>query len=342
MTHDTTPTVSVVVPNWNGIDSLGACLDSLLAQTLAARIIVVENGSRDGSLEFLRQHYPNVEVIVHQKNKGFAGGVNAGIRKSIADGNSYVALFNNDAVADKDWLKNLVQALETNANAGIATCKFMSMDKKHLDSTGDQYTVWGLPYPRGRGETGLDTYDDDVAIFAASGGASLYRVSMLEQIGLFDEDFFAYYEDVDLSFRAQLAGWKVRYVPEAVAYHQIGATSSKIPGFTTYQTIKNLPWLFWKNVPAGKVFIRVLPRFTVAYCSFIASALARGQVWPVVKGLSMYVYKFPKKLWQRYQIQSHRTVSNDYIWGSLTHDLPPNAHKLRRLRNIWWKLASKR
>src|SRR6201999_312952 len=95
----------------------------------------------------------------------------------------------------------------------------------------------------------IDKYDKQTAVFVASGGASLYRIKMLQEIGLFDEDFFAYYEDVDLSFRAQLAGWKVAYAPRAVAYHQIGATSGHIKGFTTYQTIKNLPLLFYKNVP---------------------------------------------------------------------------------------------
>jgi GT2 family glycosyltransferase len=206
----------------------------------------------------------------------------------------------------------------------------MSADKTHLDSTGDQYTIWGLPYPQGRGELVSDKYDDFVQVFGASGGASLYRVSMLQQIGLFDEDFFAYYEDVDLSFRAQLAGWKVRYVPEALVYHQIGATSSKIKGFTTRQTIKNLPWLLWKNAPLT-VFIRVFPRFFVAYNAFILSASFRGNGSDALLGyLTMYV-KLPKKTLQRLIIQHRRKVTSKYIWDSMTHDLPPNARKLRRI-----------
>jgi GT2 family glycosyltransferase len=284
----------------------------------------------DGSLEFIQTNYPQVELIIHKKNKGFAGGVNAGIRKSILDDDDYVALFNNDAVADKDWLKNLVDDLQVNDDAGIATCKFMSIDREHLDSTGDMYTTWGLPYPRGRGETATDTYDDRVQVFGASGGASLYRISMLKQIGLFDEDFFAYYEDVDISFRAQLAGWKVRYVPEAIAYHKIGATSSKISGFTTYQTIKNLPWILWKNAPFT-VLVRVLPRFTVAYTSFMLSAAWRGQEWPVIKGFTVMYCLLPKKLLQRLIIQHKRKVTSSYIWDSMTHELPPNATKLRTL-----------
>jgi len=330
MKKQAVPRVSVVIPNWNGMDSLGDCLDSLLAQSLPARIIVVENASKDGSLEFLQSHYPQIELVIHRKNKGFAGGVNGGIRKSIQDGDDYVALFNNDAIADKDWLKNLVDNLVINTDAGIATCKLMDQNRQHLDSTGEEYSVWGLPYPRGRGEPVSDKYDDRVQIFAASGGASLYRISMLEQIGLFDEDFFAYYEDVDLSFRAQLAGWKVRYVPEAVAYHQIGATSSKIKGFTTYQAMKNLPWVLWKNAPFT-VFIRILPRFTVAYFAFIVRAAWRAQSWAAIHGYYKMLWLLPKKTVQRFKIQHRRTVPASYIWASLTPELPPNARNLRIL-----------
>lgn len=327
----TKPTnISVVIPNWNGLEELPACLDSLLAQSQEHRIIVVENGSKDGSLEFLQNNYPGVTLIIHKNNMGFAGGVNAGIHRSIADGDDYVALFNNDAVADKDWLKNLVNDLEANDDAGIATCKFQSIDGKHLDSTGDIYTSWGLPYPRGRGEKVSDKYDDFVQIFGASGGASLYRTRMLKQIGLFDEDFFAYYEDVDISFRAQLAGWKVRYVPKSVAYHQIGATSSKIAGFTTYQTIKNLPWVLWKNAPFT-VFVRVFPRFLFVYFSFIISAAWRGQGWYALKAYVVMCVHLPKKTLQRFNIQHKRTVTSRYIWSSMTHELPPNAVKLRVL-----------
>jgi GT2 family glycosyltransferase len=330
MTTKSTKKVSVVVPNWNGMDSLGDCLDSLQAQTLQPRIIVVENGSKDGSLEFLQTEYPRVELVIHKKNKGFAGGVNAGIKQAIAQGVEFVALFNNDAIADTHWLEELLKDLAVNDDAGIVTCKLMAIDKKQLDSTGEAYTTWGLPYPRGRGEPVSDKYDDRVQVFAASGGASLYRVTMLQKIGLFDEDFFAYYEDVDISFRAQLAGWKVRYVPEAVAYHQIGATSGKIKGFTTYQTTKNLPWLLWKNAPLS-VLLRILPRFLFAYWSFIISASVRDQSWPATRGYFAMLWKLPKKTGQRWQIQHRRTVKASYIWASLDHGLPPNAHRLRLL-----------
>lgn len=333
--------IFVVVPNWNGKDELKACLDSLQAQTQSAQILVVENGSTDGSLEYIQENFNIVQLVINKTNLGFAGGVNSGIREAIASGADYIALFNNDAVADKDWLKHLLESLEQNPEVGIATCKLLSADKKQIDSTGDQYTTWGLPYPRGRGEITSNKYDSATDIFGASGGASLYRTKMFKEIGLFDEDFFAYFEDVDLSFRAQLAGWKVLYVPEAIVYHKIGATSGKIKGFTTYQTFKNYPLLFWKNVPFPLMF-KMLPRFTLVYVSIYISSLLKGRGLPATKGLVRSLTLLPKKTLERRRIQKSRMVSAEHINGLLLHDLPPNADKLRKLRSRWWKIIGKR
>lgn len=333
--------VYIVIPNWNGLSQIGKCLESLLAQSYPARIIVVDNGSVDGSVAFVKEHYPAVELIEHSKNLGFAGGVNAGIRHALKQGATFVALFNNDAEADSKWLAKLVAVLEKNKTVGIATGKLLDDSRDKLDSTGDWYTTWGLPYPRGRGETATDKYDTETEVFAASGGASLYRSAMFKEIGLFDEDFFAYYEDVDISFRAQLAGWKVRYQPEALAYHQIGATSGKLKGFTTYQTMKNLPMLAIKNVPLRYV-LSVGWRFKLAYGAFFLSAIGRGQGWPALKGFTMSILLMPKKLLQRWGIQRVKKVPSRYIWDIMTHDLPPNAHKLRALRAGWWRLIGKK
>lgn len=335
-----TDKISVVVPNWNGREELGACLDALLAQSTPHEIIVVENGSTDGSQEFLQANYPQVVILEQPKNLGFAEGVNVGIRHALEHHCEYIALLNNDAVPEKNWLEQLLNALKENPKAGIATGKFMSFDKKHIDSTGDMYTTWGLAYPRGRGESADNAYDEKSLVFGATGGASLYRSAMLQAVGLFDKDFFAYYEDIDLSFRAQLAGWQVVYTPKAVAYHKTGATSSKIKGFTTYQTIKNYPWLLWKNVPARYLPI-ILPRFTLAYTLIVGSAIARGHGWYALKGLIVSAVLLPKKLIERRKIQKHKRVTNSHVRSVLTWDLPPNARRLRKLKSSWRKLLGK-
>lgn len=339
-----TTRISVVIPNWNGAESLKKCIDSLQQQSLQPHIILVDNGSIDDSIKLVETTYPDVEIVRHDHNRGYAGGVNAGFRLALERNQDYVAPFNNDATADRDWLKHLATFLDRNPEYGIAACKLLSHDGSHLDSSGEAYTVWGLPYPRGRGESDTAAYDNQPEIFAASGGASLYRVSMLKETGLLDEDFFAYYEDVDLSFRARLFGWKIALVPTARAYHEIGLTGGRIKGFFTYQTIKNLPWLLWKNVPARQLW-HILPRFTLAYALFIGRAFQRGNGWHAVKGGAISLLLLPKKLLERHHIQRARKqhhVSSAAIWTILVHDLPPDAHALRKLRAYWQQFRGSR
>ena len=331
----------VVIPNLNGGEELLAAVKSLTEQSLEPYIIVVDNASTDGSVEALQQKYPAIEIIRNKRNQGYAGGVNPGLKRAIELGAKYAAPFNDDAIADKRWLKQLVTYLDEHPKTGAAACKVLTSDGERLDSTGDYYTIWGLPYPRGRREYDLKKYDDQLEIFAASGAASLFRVKALQEVGLFDEDFFAYYEDVDLSFRLQLAGWKVSYVPSALVYHHIGMTSARVKGFTTYQTIKNLPLLMYKNVPKGLLH-KVLPRLALAQLLFTARAFTRGHGWAATKGHLVCLWLFPKKILERRKIQKNRKVSAEYISKLLAHDLPPNAAALRSLRAAWWKLRRKK
>ena len=332
---------SIVIPNWNGAEVIGGCLDSLVYQSDELSTIVVDNGSTDDSLNYLRSNYPEVELVVLTKNRGFAGGVNAGIRRAVGLGSKYIGLLNSDAITDKNWLKNLVDFLDKHPKTGIATSKILNQTGEYLDSTGENYSIWGLPFPRGRREADTGQYDNARWVFGASGGASLYRIEMLNEIGFFDEDFFAYYEDVDISFRAQLTGWKVAYVPKAVVYHQIGGTSTKIKGFATHHTLKNLPLLLWKNVP-WELIPKVWPRLVIAYCGIAARALLRGQFGPFLRGIFMGTVLWPKKLVERGRIQKSRKVSVRYINSIITHDLPPNARNLRALRNVWWFLRRRK
>lgn len=325
--------VAVIVINWNGeADSL-LCIDALLNQSLENTIIAVDNGSTDNFCSAVETKYSGVVLLKNQKNLGFAGGANTGIRKALEDDFDFIALINNDALPEPNWLEALVKSMSKNSKAGIVTGKFLKTDGT-IDSTGDQYTVWGLAYPRGRGENDQGQYDTAQEVFAATGGASIYRAEMFRQIGLFDEDFFAYYEDVDLSFRAQLYGWSVVYEPKAVAHHKIGASSGKVPGFTTQQTIKNLPWLLWKNVPLA-LLPKIWPRFFVAHSAFIGSALARAEFLPVFKGLFVSFGLFPKKLVERFHIQKNSKATPSEIYTLLEKDLPPNAHKLRKLSSFF-------
>jgi len=331
MTTGTNDT-AVIVPNLNGIDHIKECLHSLTNQSVSLTIVVVENNSTDGSAEFISTNYPDVILLRQPTNLGFAGGVNAGIRYAISGNFQYIALFNNDAIADKNWAKELRAVFDNYPHLGIVTGLLLNSSGKRIDSTGEFYSKWGLSFPRNRG-TKVAKAPGAGMVFGATGGASLYKTALFKDIGLFDEDFFAYYEDADISFRAQLASWKVAYTPKAFAYHKQGATSSKIPGFTTYQTFKNLPLLFIKNVPRGLLFT-VGFRFYFVYWLILLNAITKGSGTPALKGAWMSLVLGTKKLSERRDIQAKKRVSTDYIRNILWNDLPPDQTGMRKLRKI--------
>ncbi|MBW3569325.1 glycosyltransferase family 2 protein [Candidatus Parcubacteria bacterium] len=324
--------IAVVVPNWNGAEFLRDCLDSLRNQSQSARVVVVDNGSEDESVEIIEKDYHDVILLKNPKNLGFAGGVNTGIRFALENGADMIALFNNDAIADRHWLKHLTAKMESDPKYGIVASKVLKKEDGLIDNTGESFSIWGLPYPRSRDEK-ADSAESSDELFGASGGSTLYRSKMLESIGLFDERFFAYYEDADMNFRAQLAGWKARYAKKAIVHHVIGGTSDKMGGFTTYQTLKNLPMLMLKDVPLG-LAPKMWPRFFVMYCGLFIRALLRGYVFLTFKSLFLLIKNLPHILRERFRIQRSRKVSNEYIWSILYKDLPPNSHKLHKVRSF--------
>lgn len=319
-----------------------AAIKSLQKQTMPCDIVVVDNGSRDGSLELLQTLADKGEItlIAHATNLGFTGGVNAGMQWALDNNYKAVALLNNDAVADKHWVQYLYKRLMQNEKTGTVTGNILSSDGKTIDSTGDLLSTWGLPYPRGRGEPVSTVYNFQTEILGASGGATIFKCAMLRQVGLYDQDFFAYYEDTDLSIRTRLAGWQILFEPKATVYHKISATSSRVKGFTTYQTIKNLPWVLIKNIPAP-LLVRMLPRFFIAYWAFFGKAMIDRRGWPALCGWAKSVWLMPKKIIQRFGIQRQRVISVAELDKLLLHDLPPNAKQLRRLRKMWWRLTGR-
>jgi len=292
--------LAIVVPNWNGCHLLDDCL------------ILVDNGSVDGSAELVRSGYPDVHLLELDRNHGFAGAVNLGITLAMRNGAGFVALLNNDAWAREDWLEELLSVMRDHPEVGIATSKVLQPDGRHFDSAGNLYSVWGHPFPRGRDEQDEGQYEERALVFGASGGASLYRAEMLTDIGLFDEDFFAYYEDDDLSFRAQLAGWKVMYEPRSLAHHRIAATSSKHPTLRRYHVTKNAFYLFHKNMPA-RLYARYLPRFAVGFLALLASVAKRRDFRALVPAVWRIAVTVGPLMAKRRAIQRAKVVSDDYV-----------------------------
>jgi GT2 family glycosyltransferase len=241
------PLISVVILNWNGLRFLEACLTSLTAQTyIPVEALVIDNGSTDGSVEWIRVHFPGVRLIENGKNLGFGGGNNVGIRASRG---RYVMILNNDTRLDPRCIEALKESIERDEKYGACASKILLQEGgDRIDAAGIAICPDGLSIGRGRMEPG-DHYDRETEVFFASGCACLYRREMLEDIGLFDEDFFAYAEDTDMGWRARLAGWRCTYTPRAVVYHLHSASSGTYSRLKAYLVERNRIWVAIKNFP---------------------------------------------------------------------------------------------
>lgn len=255
-THDY-PLVSVVIVNYNGRAFLEECLSSMSVQTYPSfETILVDNGSTDGSIELVRERFPEVHVISNKENLGFAKANNVGIEAARGE---LIATLNNDAAASPRWLEALVEALLSDNDVGMCASKMLFMKIPGIiNSTGICISRSGASWDRGMFEPDRGQYDSREEVFGPCAGAALYRKSMLDEVGLFDESFFAYMEDVDLAFRARLKGWKCLYVPDAVAYHYHAGTAGYMSDLSIYYGNRNVIWNFVKNFPA-KLLLTSLP-----------------------------------------------------------------------------------
>ena len=242
------PLVSVIIPNWNGAKLIPSCLDALRQQTLAEHeVILVDNASTDDSCPLVEARYPEARLLRLDRNLGLTGGCNAGIRIARGD---IIALLNNDAEADPRWLEVLVDALARHPEAGSAATKMLLHDRRDvINSAGDFYGKDGIPGNRGVWQKDDGRFDEEAYVFGACGGAVAYRRAMLGEIGLFDESFFMYCEDVDLAWRAQLAGWRCIYAPQARVYHRLSATGGG--ALASYYTGRNTLYVIAKDMPAS-------------------------------------------------------------------------------------------
>ena len=311
------PQISVIIPNWNGIEHLPTCLDSLRAQSFRDfEIIVVDNASSDESRELLARIYPEVHLIPLDRNHGFTGACNAGLR--LARGEICV-LLNNDTGADPRWLAEVLAAFERHPEAGLVASRMMLFDRRNtFHAAGDLFRTDGTPGNRGVWETDRGQYDEEAPVFSASGGAAAYRRMTLDQIGLLDEDFFFSCEDVDLAWRAQLAGWKAVYAPKAVVYHKLAATGGGVTA--SFHDGRNFIYILAKDVPAevwrkhwGKI-IRAQVRITIEALRAWRGAEARARLRGQLAGL----LGLPIMLKKRKAVQQTHSVADGYLESLLT------------------------
>jgi GT2 family glycosyltransferase len=263
-----TPVVSVVIVNLNQRDLLARCLESLWRQTFpSVEIVVVDNGSTDGSIDYLRS-IPEARLssIYLSSNRGFAGACNAGIRTARG---KYIATLNNDAEAHPRWLEGLVAAMEADPSIGMCASKILFHgDRQRIDKAGHLIYPDGLNHGRGSGEKDVGQFEVQEEVLFPDAAAALYRREMLDGVGLFDEAFFAYGDDADLGLRARLAGWICIYVPNAVVYHIHSATAGEFSALKAFLIERNRMWVAFKTFPLP--LLLASPVFTALRFAFHA------------------------------------------------------------------------
>ncbi|MBQ3512614.1 MAG: glycosyltransferase family 2 protein [Lachnospiraceae bacterium] len=239
---------TVVIPNYNGLKFLKPCLESLKNQSEQDyATIIIDNASKDGSIEFIKENYPEILLIENQENLGFSKAVNQGIA---ATKTPYVILLNNDTVVEKDFVKELVSAIEENPSYFSVASKMLSYrERDKVDDAGDMINLFGWSFQRGNAHSETE-YSEKKEVFSACAGAAIYRMEILNRIGVFDPLHFAYLEDMDLGFRAKRYGYKNMFCPNAIVYHIGSATSgSSLSEFKVRLTARNQVFLWYKNMP---------------------------------------------------------------------------------------------
>lgn len=251
---------TIIIPNYNGKHFMEPCLRSLKEQTyMDFKILVVDNASTDDSLKYLKEYEPEIEVIALDKNYGFSKAVNVGIQHAHTP---YIILLNNDTTVDSHFVEEMVKSIERSPRIFSVSSKMIQMYHPELiDSAGDLYTLMGWGVCRGTGRP-VSNYTQPDEIFTACAGAAIYRRSAFNKIGYFDENHFAYLEDIDIGYRAKIYGYKNMYCPTAFVYHVGSGTSgSKYNSFKVRLSARNSIYLNYKNMPLPQLIINFLPLF---------------------------------------------------------------------------------
>ena len=289
---------TIVIPNYNGIKYLPDLLGSLKAEidSHPAKILLIDNGSEDGSVDFIKNAYPEMELVCLSENTGFCKAVNLGIKKADTP---YVLLLNNDTIVKPGFVKALEEAMERKKKAfSISACMLDLKDESLIDNAGDLYCALGWAFARGKGRKARE-FETFKEIFSACGGAAIYKKSVLEEIGYFDENHFAYLEDVDLGWRAAIFGYRNYYEPKAKVLHAGSAASgSRYNAFKVKLASANSVYIIGKNMPLPQILLNLpflLAGFFIKYLFFLKKGLGALYFQGCLRGLRMCFSKVGKE-----------------------------------------------
>lgn len=305
--------VCVIIPNWNGRKLLEVSMDALVKQTFQEfDVIVVDNGSTDNSVEFLKVNYPHIQIVTLDKNYGFATAINAGVKNTECP---YVIFLNNDTEVDKNWVKEIYLCAKNNPEVASVCSKLLNFDdRKKIDGVGIQINEVGQARSIGWEQKDEGQYQKEMFILGATGGGALFKREIFIKVGMFDEHFFMYSEEVDWAFRAQFLGYKSIYCPKAIVYHKHKATSGKRLDKLEYWQFKNMYMTIIKDFPTPILlknwrWLKVI----LVYFNTILYQLRNGFFWPPLFVTISLLWNLPYLISQRIKIQSSRKVSDEYI-----------------------------
>jgi len=295
---------SIIVPNYNGLVFLRPCFDSIYEQTFKDyEIIMVDDASTDRSIEFVKSSYPSVRIVQMRKNSGFAKVVNEGIKHARG---KYVFLLNNDTCLEQRCLEEINKAIYQNPKFDFFACKILSMTNPNkIDSAGDGYSVIGNPYKIGYKRMDGPKYQKIKEVFGACAAASVYKRTLFDEIGVFDEDFVYYNEDSDINFRARLSGRRCLYISTAIVYHRLSASYKEKLGSVIYYICRNKVNIIIKNLPTILI-IKYFPFLVFGRGRDLFIAFIKGKFFSGLRGLLAASKQFYFMLQKRKEIQDIR------------------------------------
>ncbi len=304
-----TPTISLVLVNYNGKDVLADCLDSVLSQSLPAdEVVVVDNCSTDGSREWLQTRHESAwSNLFLDSNVGYAAACNAGIAASRGD---FIGILNNDLILASDWLEALLRHNDPEWSFWASRIVFAS-DPQRIDSAGDGMAVVGSGFKTGHGRD-ASLFDQPREVFGACGAAALFRRELLERTGGFDPDFFLIYEDADLNMRARLFGYRCLYVPDAMVRHRVNTSIGLLSPTYVYYGHRNSEYVFWQNMPTS-LLVRYLPERMLFNLLCLAYFTLRGRGWDFLRAKKDFIRDWRKVKAKRKRVQATRQLQSDKI-----------------------------
>jgi len=309
-------TIAVVIVNFNGGAFLSNCLSAVYNQSSpATRVVIVDNGSSDGSVDRLSEKYPDIELIKAEGNLGFARANNLAIN-SVEDCH-WLALLNPDTVPSKDWLSDLRQGINQYPDTKMFSCRLVCLDNEEtLDGTGDHYHVSGLVWRRDHGSLSNIVRNPDEEIFSPCGAAALYDMSLVKKLGGMDDHYFCYNEDVDLAFRMRLKGASCVHLDHCIVKHKGSGITGSESDFTVYHGHRNLVWTFFKNMPGSMLWL-YLPQHILMNLITIVLYTFKGRGRVIVRSKWDALLGLPRVLRQRRAIQESKTVENSEVKSAM-------------------------